>query len=206
MGKKRSERMFVKVIRVDGVDEALLGLGLSHGLTAGVDIAAFRRSSELYERMTNVARKLAHRGNGHSKFLESVQLWLDVTAPRYWWSEMDTYRAGVTKQSESTMHTLLKKELGQENFEYPVPDAVLARLNAMIVGRSSVERVKNELPEGFLQRRIISMNAKSTQHVIRQRRGHKLRCWEVFIQGVLEGWQAFGLPTEVLEDRRAFDE
>jgi hypothetical protein len=119
---------------------------------------------------------------------------------------MDTYRAGVTKQSESTMHTLLKKELGQENFEYPVPDAVLARLNAMIVGRSSVERVKNELPEGFLQRRIISMNAKSMQHVIRQRRGHKLRCWEVFIQGVLEGWQAFGLPTEVLEDRRAFDE
>ncbi len=194
--------MHVKVLRIDGIDEALFGLGFSHGLTAELSIAEFRHSSGMYERMEKVARKLAHRGNGHSKFLESIQLWIDVTAPRYWWSEFDTYRAGVTKQSESTMHTLLKKPLEQENFEYPIPETTLQRLNVMIAGKSSVERIKNELPEGFLQRRIICTNAKSLQHMIAQRRGHKLRAWKVFIDAALEGWREQCLDPTLLEDRR----
>lgn len=48
-----------------------------------------------------------------------IQVWVKISAPRYFWSEADTYSIGVTKNSESTMHTLLNKELTEQNFEWP---------------------------------------------------------------------------------------
>jgi len=185
--------MFVKVIRVDGVDEALFGLGLSYGITSSMTIDTFRHTPEVYQRMERVACRLAHKGKGHSKFLESISIWLDVRAPRYWWSEMDTYRVAVTKQSESTMHTILKRPLSQEDFERPIDPMYLDLLNAYIDEKMDIAQVKNGLPEGFLQRRIICTNAKSVQHMIEQRRGHKLCAWRTFIDGVLTGWERLGL-------------
>ncbi len=60
------------------------------------------------ENMPALAVKLAPKGLGHNKFLEAMVVWLDVRAPRYWWQEADTYRIS-TKQSESTMHTLVRE-------------------------------------------------------------------------------------------------
>ena len=61
--------------------------------------------------MHAVAVRLAPMDGGHNKFLESIYVWLNVKAPRYWWQEADTFRLS-TKQSESTMHTL-NKELAE---------------------------------------------------------------------------------------------
>ncbi|MCK9240314.1 hypothetical protein [Desulfocurvus sp.] len=68
-----------------------------------------------------MAEKLAPLDKGHNKVLESMCVWLDVRMPRYWWQEFDTYRVGVTKQSESTMHILIRIALavleGYSNFK-----------------------------------------------------------------------------------------
>jgi len=58
--------------------------------------------------MSSVMETLANAGEGHDKFLEMVQVWVDYTAPRYFHQELDTYRIGVTKSSESTNHRLLE--------------------------------------------------------------------------------------------------
>lgn len=78
-----------------GYTSAMFGLAKSYKIS--VDVAK------------NVAMKLFKKDGGHNKFLEQIILWIDVRAPRYFWQEADTYRIGTSKQSESTMHTLIKE-------------------------------------------------------------------------------------------------
>lgn len=100
----------VRVIGESGYEQALFGMGLSFGLTSGMDFCEFVGESgqEKFAKMEKVTEANASNDGGHNKYLESIYLWLDVNAPRFWWSEMDTYRHS-TKQSESTIHTLVKE-------------------------------------------------------------------------------------------------
>jgi len=175
--------MKVTVLREAGFGEALLGLSLSYNSDP--------------EKVHEVARKLAHKGDGHNKFLESICVWLDIDAPRYWWSQFDTYRVGVTKQSESTMHTLLDKRLTQQMFEHPISEQIRRRLNEKI-DEEDWEIVKWNLPESFLQRRIVCTNYMALQRIIRQRRTHKLAEWQVFCDEVIEQCEY----TEFLEETK----
>ena len=129
---------------------------------------------------------LAGKDGGHNKFLESICVWLDIEAPRAWWSEMDTYRVGTTKQSESTMHTLSKRPPERDDFEEGTDDY---QIQGFIVLREQVKsdiyRLKMNLPEGFLQRRVICTNYKVLRNIIWQREGHRLKLWQTFIDEVL---------------------
>lgn len=173
--------MKVNVLREAGMNEALLGLGLSYGVTSEVS-GSLDPETVIYERMKNVAMRTARKGGSHAKWLESVCVWLDIVAPRYWWQEFDTYRVGTTKQSESTMHTIKKRLLVQEDFEYRLPTEYLAFLNeALQSDRENIENIKNLLPEGFLQRRVVTTNYKVLAHIIGQRFDHKLFPWREFV-------------------------
>lgn len=156
--------MEVKVLREEGYEEALLGLSLSYGK----------------EKNPRVALRLAFRQGGHNKFLESIVVWLDVRAPRYWWSQFDTYRVGTTKQSESTMHTLLARRLFPEDFEGGCDVDILIKLNDAIAAKD-FQYVKRHLPESFLQRRIVCTNYKVLQNMCLQRQKHKLTEWSKLI-------------------------
>ena len=159
-----------------GYDEALLGLSLSHG-------------SSLC-RMPAAARKLARMDGGHNKFLESIVVWLDIRAPRYWWQQFDAYRVGVTKQSESTMHTLLRRPISQEDFESPIHPDYLRHLERLREEKRLYE-LKCSLPEGYLQRRLVCANYKSLRNIHTQRKSHELAEWRAFCEVVdgLEHWR-----------------
>jgi len=163
--------MNIRVLEEHGYESALLGLSLSH--------------RQPPSRMAAVARRLAGRGDGHDKFLESIVVWLDIVAPRYFWQQMDTYRVGVSKQSESTMHTIARRPLKASDFEHPIPEPHLAHLNRRIAS-GDWEGAKRDLPESFRQRRIVCMNYMALRRVIRQRREHRLSEWQTFVDGVLE--------------------
>ena len=134
--------------------------------------------------MPAVAQKLRFKGDGHNKFLESIAVWMDIDAPRYFWQQFDTYRIGVTKQSESTMHTMTTRTLQQDDFEHPIPEAHLQHLNTLIADEQW-QTVKWDLPESFLQRRIVCLNYMILQRMIRQRESHRLTEWRNFIDEVL---------------------
>jgi len=163
--------MKISVLRESGYDEALLGISLSYNAPI--------------ESMPQRALKLAHLGGGHSKFLESIMVWIDITASRKWWSQFDTYRM-VTKQSESTMHTILKQPLTQEDFNSPIPEGWLEHLNQLI-GDRKLEELKDLLPEGFLQRRIVCTSYKTLQNIHAQRHTHKLTEWHTFCEKIIHG-------------------
>ena len=163
--------MKVRVLEEHGASSALLGLSLSYGSPI--------------EKMDTVAERLRFLGNGHNKFLESIVMWLDVTAARYFWQQFDTYRVGITKQSESTMHTMTKRPLQQTDFAHPIPEDLLSHLNRLI-HEKAWDKVKWCLPESFLQRRIVCANYMTLQRIIRQRRTHRLHEWEAFTRQVLD--------------------
>ncbi|MDD4904142.1 MAG: hypothetical protein PHV11_02635 [Candidatus Bipolaricaulis sp.] len=173
--------MNVTVLEEHGYASALLGLSLS-----------YRQDPE---RMSAVARRLCSLGEGHNKYLESIVVWLDMTAPRYFWQQFDTYRIGVTKQSESTMHTLTSRPLGQDDFARPVPDEYLAYLNDRIA-TGDWEGVKAGIPESFQQRRVVCLNYMVLRRMIRQRRTHRLPEWPEFVEHVLASVE----HAELLED------
>ena len=178
--------MEVKILKECGYEEAIYGLSLSYNVTDT-------------EKMQQVAKNLAHKDGGHNKFLESIILWIEIDAPRYWWSKFDTYRIGVTKQSESTMHTLMKREIDNNDFEDLLVISTIDTLN-LLIRHKEFEMAKAHLPESFLQKRIICTNYKTLRGIIFQRHTHKLKQWHYFIKEIYKQaiYKQF-LPTEILE-------
>lgn len=172
--------MEVKKLNELGYAEAVYGFSLSYRTTT--------------ERAMEILPKYAFGVPGESKFLESIVTWWDVVAPRYWWQEADTYRVGTTKQSESTMHTLMKKDLEQTNFELGIEPVYLEYLNSLIKAYKVVPTeskkkylhiLKNALPEGFLQRRIWMISYAGLKNIYNQRKNHRLPEWNQFLTIVL---------------------
>lgn len=176
--------MSVKKVQEAGYKPALIGLA--------------HNKKQSLEKMSVVAEKLADKDGGHNKFLESIIIWVDVRAPRYFWQEADTFRLS-TKQSESTMHTLTGELLGidmndaksverflEDNFEPSscTPETLKWIYDAAKTG--DLVAVKKRLPEGFLQTRMWCMNYKTLRNIILQRRTHRLPHWKEFIRQTLD--------------------
>lgn len=86
-----------------------------------------------------LAKTLANAGTDHRKFMRSIIFSCDITAPMYWWKEMDTYKVGSVRNSCSTMHTITKKEFTLDDFSHEH----LFKDNALIVHIPNDFRVLN---------------------------------------------------------------
>lgn len=62
--------------------------------------------------------RLRNAGTDHRKFMRMITVYLDVTAPLYWWKEFDTYKVGTVANSCSTMHKITAKEFEVDDFSY----------------------------------------------------------------------------------------
>lgn len=61
---------------------------------------------------------LRNAGTDHRKFMRMITVYLDITAPLYWWKEFDTYKVGTVANSCSTMHKIAAKEFMLDDFSY----------------------------------------------------------------------------------------
>lgn len=59
---------------------------------------------------------LAHGGPVHAKYRRMIVVYVDITAPLYWWKEFDTYKVGTVANSCSTMHKIAYKEFTLDDF------------------------------------------------------------------------------------------
>ena len=161
------------------------------------------------EKDKELSIKLQNAGPEHCKHLRMIYVWADITAPRYWWQEFDTYRFGVEKVSCSTMHKLMARPLMRDDFERDCMnneflDYVIQSINtSMEAWRYEKDQdVKYEiwrsiiqaLPQSYLQKRTVCMSYAALRNIVRQREGHKLVEWETFIQwakALKESWMIF---------------
>lgn len=69
---------------------------------------------------------LRNAGTDHRKFMRMITVYLDITAPLYWWKEFDTYKVGTVANSCSTMHKIADKEF---TLFFCFPQTVINSLN-----------------------------------------------------------------------------
>ncbi|RHS68303.1 hypothetical protein DW954_02905 [Clostridium sp. AM45-5] len=149
------------------------------------------------------------QGNSHSKFMRQILVSVNITAPLYWWKEVDQYRVGVTTNSESTMHRLAKTPITLDCFETDDydPDLSLAYdredddyddglddisvyVEDMIMVMENLRKAYlatddkrywkeliRLLPEGWLQKRMTTLNYQVLRQMYFDRRNHKLTEW-----------------------------
>jgi hypothetical protein len=150
----------------------------------------------------DLARRLVKSGSEHRKFLRQINVSMDITAPIYFWKEMDTYKLSTTSNSTSTMHKLASTPVTLDCFEIEdyeprldlIDDANLGmRIESFINDLEQLRQRFNEtgdkrywrelvrwLPESWLQVRTWSANYEVLRNIYHQRKGHKLSEWKFF--------------------------
>lgn len=70
----------------------------------------------LGENDLDLMKRLRNAGTDHRKYLRMIAVYVDITAPLYWWKEADTYKVGTVANSCSTMHKIVEKEFTLSDF------------------------------------------------------------------------------------------
>ena len=176
--------MQVEILKEEGHELALRGMSYSFKDRA---LEPTQWWAQQQHRALHRAPLLAPMDGGHNKFLRQIQLWIDIEAPRSFWSEFDTYKVGTVAQSESTMHTLSKRAPLYSDFEEGTSIATMdCFIQQWETLRASITKLKENLPEGYLQRRLVTMNYENVRNIVQQRTGHRYQRWGEFIKQLLD--------------------
>lgn len=147
--------------------------------------------------------RLRNAGTDHRKFMRMIAVYLDITAPLYWWKEFDTYKVGTVANSCSTMHKIAAKEFTLDDFshehlgyscctenEFDNPMNTLEQVIIVLNGcRDKYIATNNKfwwwqliqlLPSSYNQRRTIMLNYEVLANIYKSRRNHKLDEWHTF--------------------------
>lgn len=149
---------------------------------------------QLGDKDLNLLQRLILNGDEHAKVIRGIMAWCSITAPRYWWQEMDTYRIGTDRLcSESTMHRITKDDFGLDDFE--IEDTrfnqfdnlyfMTQKINEFksvagdisLKGNDKLRILKQMLPESYLQERIQVFSYQTLRRIYFQRRNHRLKEW-----------------------------
>ena len=136
--------------------------------------------------------RLRNAGTDHRKFMRMLTVYVDITAPLYWWKEFDTYKVGTVANSCSTMHKIHAKEFTLDDFSFDhIPSEiqeVLERgtIRALNIARESFLETKDKdywwmmiqlLPTSYNQKRTVMLNYEVLANMYKSRKNHKLDEW-----------------------------
>lgn len=161
--------------------------------------------SEIGPNDAGLMMKLRNCGTDHRKFMRMITVYMDITAPLYWWKEYDTYKVGTVANSCSTMHKIADKEFALEDFshEHLIDTCLLERvINELNIYRDvynnydkQTEQYKDEfskkdiwwqmiqlLPSSYNQLRTVMLNYEVLANMYKSRKNHKLDEWRTFCE------------------------
>lgn len=148
--------------------------------------------------------RLSNAGTDHRKFMRMITVYLDVTAPLYWWKEFDTYKVGTVANSCSTMHKIHAKEFTLEDFscEHLTEPAIsilkntieaLNQARDLYLGYDGFKHQWGDwekkhywwqmiqlLPSSYNQKRTVMLNYEVLKNIYHARKNHKLDEWHYF--------------------------
>ena len=162
----------------------------------------------LGEKDAELMRKLADLGPVHGKFMRMIVVYVDITAPLYWWKEFDTYKVGTVVNSCSTMHKIHAKKFTLEDFSCEhlssddmlidnefghyanaATDCLIDTIQLLNAYREKYLETgdKNDwwqmiqlLPSSYNQKRTIKLNYEVLRNIYKYRKDHKLDEWHDF--------------------------
>lgn len=124
----------------------------------------FRSSADVFinSKDLDLMNTLVKRGTEHAKVTRGIMVWAKITAPIYWWCEMETYVVGHQRlSSESTMHVDCRGLSGD--------DLVAA---------------KAAIPMGKELTKVDAFSYQALRNIAKQRWNHRLPEWHVFVDWV----------------------
>lgn len=144
----------------------------------------------------DLMKRLANAGTDNRKFMRMITVYVDITAPLYWWKEFDTYKVGTIANSCSTMHKIAEKEFTIEDFSCEYLE------NSWFVHLKETIKLLNEardayhwcntdakkewwwqmiqlLPSSYNQKRTVMLNYEVLANIYKSRTNHKLDEWSV---------------------------
>lgn len=162
----------------------------------------------------DLMKRLRNAGTDHRKFMRMITVYLDITAPLYWWKEFDTYKVGTVANSCSTMHKIADREFTLEDFShehlfdrygdssmnlsygYRYPKMVMQELiNILNHFRYWYNDTKDKkywwqliqlLPSSYNQRRTVMLNYEVLANIYKSRKNHRLDEWHDFCDWIEE--------------------
>lgn len=177
----------------------------------GVDYVQYNSHSdplELYFIGSNdldLMKRLCNAGTDHCKFMHMITVYLDITAPLYWWKEFDTYKVGTVANSCSAMYKITEKEFTLEDFSYEhldirtrkILEEIIKALNDCrtlyinynpddfeIKGCPSKKdlwwQMIQLMPSSYNQRCTVMLNYEVLTNIYKSYKNHKLDEWRVF--------------------------
>lgn len=156
-------------------------------------ILTLKTESHLKSRDLTLMKALVKKGPSHAKAIRGINVTIDLRAPRYFWSEHDTYKIGVTPlSSESTMHTIMRDKLDISCFSdlSPVIFKVVQeeveniKISPILSRTEKLRAIKKCLPESFYQTRTINYNYQALRNIYFQRFDHRLQEWGYFCEWI----------------------
>lgn len=154
--------------------------------------------------------KLRNAGTDHRKFMRMIVVYVDITAPFYWWKEFDTYKVGTVANSCSTMHKIQAKEFVLDDFshEHLINDYdsdakdgyksewfenLVVTIDRLNCAREKYLETKDKkywwqmiqsLPSSYNQKRTVMMNYEVLANMYKSRKAHKLDEWHDFCKWI----------------------
>lgn len=148
---------------------------------------------------------LAKAGKDHRKFMRMLPVYMDITAPLYWWKEFDTYKVGTVANSCSTMHKIASKEFAIDDFSVEHltgafydnlynPNVIMHDIIGCLNGaRKQYLETKDRaywwdmiqlLPSSYNQKRTVYLNYEVLSNIYFARKNHKLSEWREFCETI----------------------
>ena len=149
---------------------------------------------------------LRNAGTDHRKYMRMITVYLDITAPLYWWKEFDTYKVGTVANSCSTMHKIHAKEFTMDDFSNDhlilwdvdnnvhIPMGCLQdTINVLNACREKYLETKDKmywwqmiqlLPSSYNQKRTVMLNYEVLANMYKSRKNHKLDEWIDFCKWI----------------------
>ena len=170
---------------------------------------------ELGENDHSLMQRLANAGTDHRKFMRMMPVYVRITAPLYWFKELDVYKVGTVSNSCSTMHKIHEKEFTLEDFSYEhltprFRNQLQYTINELNYLRDKYNHFEDEkgmdmgwgyifdskkdiwwqmiqlLPSSYNQTRNVMMNYEVLCNIYKSRKSHRLDEWVEFCKWIEE--------------------
>lgn len=146
----------------------------------------------------DLMKRLRNAGTDHRKFMRMITVYVDITAPLYWWKEFDTYKVGTVANSCSTMHKIHAKEFTLDDFSHEhllgdSKDILASVVSTLNFYRNEFIDTKDKkywwqmiqlLPSSYNQKRTVMLNYEVLANMHKSRKDHKLDEWRDFCKWI----------------------
>lgn len=174
--------MKIHSVEILGLDNALYAMRMPH-------LSQSKKTNDNDD--IQLAKKLITLGTEHRKFMRQFNVHIHMEASMTFWFEFDTYKVGVTSNSESFWFSIGKQDkLSMNQFVEPsIPNTehhiALEKILKIINEYKEKENPSNTtlrylVPQGVKYQRVVSLTGEALFNIFKQRQNHRLSEWREF--------------------------